>query len=613
MIIENEQLKVTLNKSFSIEDKQNETRWKMCEWVEQLDMSKLSIDKKFDVGEHRLCRFEWKEEADAVRFTFKDKQGAEMGQCLCSISLDRNVLSFEILEYQGEFSALGFPPPMEQDDALLLPMQMGSILKSPRERYMHCFHNVGLSMRWFGGTQGDNTYLAILETPANAAVWSSGEELSATPIWEPSMEKWHYPRKISYRFMQGSFVQASRAFREYASEQGFMRTLKDKCADNQLMDKMGGLRMIKVRLLDHQCKQYMELLPEWAVPGGHKLWNTFEDVSKMCGDLQSLGVKNAAIILTGWTNRGYDNLNPDILPPSEELGGSAGLKKLINEAPYLIGLHDNYTDIYEDAPSFPHGARLDKDGNLSKGGVWDGGQAYNVCCKEGLKYCQRNMQDIKEFNPKAMFIDVLGAGAPMECFHPDHMADNREDIEYRMKFAEYLHSLGLMVGFEVGQDWALSHAHYFEGIMGESYIPFQEDKFKESVPLFNLAFHDCVLSYRYQMRTYAQDYIYYRKQNEDCYQDWRENMLWDILYGNPTNWTFKDEYPDMRERMKDTLIVEELHKQIVFEELTDHVLLSDNGKLRKSTFSNGTEIIVNFNKEPVTIQGQTIPGMGYVL
>ncbi|MFC1671744.1 DUF5696 domain-containing protein [Planctomycetota bacterium] len=611
MILENDYLKVELDKSFTIRDKRNDVVWNMAETAEQLDIAKLTIDIKAAVQGHIPCAFTWEETntTDTLRVTLRNPNGKEMGTCRCGVELVDDAVRFTIVDYKGEFSNLGFPPPLEQD-ALLIPMQNGTILREPRERYIKCFHNIGLSMRWFGGLKGDSAYLAIFETPWNATLWSSGEKLEATPTWELSKDEWSYPRTITYRFMKGGPTEVCKTYRTWAEGRDLVKTLRDKAADNPLVEKMAGLRMIKIRLLDHQCEEYMKNLPEWSVPGGHKVWSTFDDALQMANDIKDLGVKNAAIVLTGWTIRGYDNLHPDILPPCEEIGGSDGLHKLIKESPFPVGLHDNYTDIYADAPSFPHGIRILADGTRSGGNVWDGGQAFNVCLKPGLEYCKRNMKDVMKFNPKLMFIDVLGAGAPQECFDPDHPIDNQEDVEYRGKLFQHLMDQGQIVGAEVGQDWAVKHVHYCEGIMGESYIPFHEDRFRESMPLWNLTFHDCVVAYWYQMRTYAQDYIYYRVKPE-CFQDWREKMLWDLVFGNPSNWTFKGEFPDMHQRMKDTLILEESHEKIGFEQMTDHQLLSDDGKIRRSTFSDGTQITVNFNEEPADVDGTTIDAMGY--
>ena len=105
-----------------------------------------------------------------------------------------------------------------------------------------------------------------------------------------------------------------------------------------------------------------------------------------------MGADNLFVIYAGWMMRGYDFLHPDVvsydvtledgmwrdafghpineeavtvnddgitgrvvLPAQPHAGGDQGLQEAANairELGFLFGLHDNYQDIYGDAPSF---------------------------------------------------------------------------------------------------------------------------------------------------------------------------------------------------------------------------------------------------------------------
>ena len=61
------------------------------------------------------------------------------------------------------------------------------------------------------------------------------------------------------------------------------------------------------------------------------------------------------LVLNGWINGGYDNRHPDILPAAPEIGGNEGLaacSRRVKALGWLFGLHDNYQDMYRDAPSW---------------------------------------------------------------------------------------------------------------------------------------------------------------------------------------------------------------------------------------------------------------------
>ena len=73
---------------------------------------------------------------------------------------------------------------------------------------------------------------------------------------------------------------------------------------------------------------------------------------------------------------GFDNQYPEILPASPEAGGNEGLAALstqVRDYGWLFGLHDNYQDMYDDAPSFDTKYLMyNKDGRPQTGGVWAG-------------------------------------------------------------------------------------------------------------------------------------------------------------------------------------------------------------------------------------------------
>ena len=76
----------------------------------------------------------------------------------------------------------------------------------------------------------------------------------------------------------------------------------------------------------------------------------------------------------GWIRRGYDNQHPDILPAAPECGGNeafADCARRVRRLGYLFCLHDNYQDMYRDAPSWDENFLMkNPDGSLTRGGHW---------------------------------------------------------------------------------------------------------------------------------------------------------------------------------------------------------------------------------------------------
>ena len=64
---------------------------------------------------------------------------------------------------------------------------------------------------------------------------------------------------------------------------------------------------------------------------------------------------HVAIISHVWQRYGYDVKLPDHLPANPQFGGDEGMiafGRAANECGYVWSLHENYIDLYPDAPSY---------------------------------------------------------------------------------------------------------------------------------------------------------------------------------------------------------------------------------------------------------------------
>ncbi|NQT52144.1 hypothetical protein HQ576_08845, partial [bacterium] len=223
-------------------------------------------------------------------------------------------------------------------------------------------------------------------------------------------------------------------------------------------------------------------------------------------------------VLAGWIHRGYDSQHPDILPAAPECGGSAALAdcaKRVKALGYLFGLHDNYQDMYPDAPSWDERHLMrNRDGSTRKGGTWAGGPCWLINSKMGLELARRpqNLPAVKALcAPTAYFTDTTFAAPLFEDFSAEHPLARQDDMRWKRALADYCVELFGFHGSEMGYEWAVPHSHYFEGILSRR--PFLTTPPEARlIPLFELVYRDCIALYTHQgdrAGTHSAPYILY--------------------------------------------------------------------------------------------------------
>ena len=320
-----------------------------------------------------------------------------------------------------------------EDGYLVVPSNQGVIIPSQFEtgfmRFQHntwfkiadqehtlLFNSGRLNMPWFGAVKRSNgrqlALLAHVETSADAALKvicnkvvptprlarpgdepSQGKRLSTlTPIWRGNLGKLGYARRLRLELIPGgSYVDLAKRYREKVIAGGHFSSLKQKFAENPLMERLIGAPDIKIYIYTNRLDEpYYRAGSQPVLTGYERVHTTFAQVTEMVEDLHSnLKLDRALILLGGWIRAGYDRQHPDVWPPAEKAGGIEGLRQASEAATskgYLFALHDNYQDMYPDAPRYnPKYIMRNRDGSLMRGHVWDGGPCYLIdsaprCC-----------------------------------------------------------------------------------------------------------------------------------------------------------------------------------------------------------------------------------------
>lgn len=235
------------------------------------------------------------------------------------------------------------------------------------------------------------------------------------------------------------------------------------------------------------------------------------------------------------------------------------------------------------------------------------------------------------------FIDVTTAEDLYECYDPAHPLAKTDKRECGVALLGYVRSLGLVTGGEHGIWWAVPQLDYIEGMMsggstswpaGHLIHPKSKDqefstpwggkygKWEEyekwgigqqyRVPLWELVFHDCVVSTWYWGD--SSDFLLDAAPEVTAKKD-----AFNILYGTiPLFWANTD---GAWRRSREVFLRSyrntcKLHEVIAAAEMVSHESLTPDRSVQRTRFSDGTEVVVNFGAQPYAAE---LSGTKYLL
>lgn len=181
----------------------------------------------------------------------------------------------------------------------------------------------------------------------------------------------------------------------------------------------------------------------------------------------------------------------------------------------------------------------------------------------------------------------------------------KEEKQKRIELLKYLYGdLKLITCSENEAHWAIPYIHCFEGISSAGHpVGTPMNGWGIQTTLFNLVFHDAVISTWWIGTSYAQG-------------DRKKKILYDVLCGNSTNWTLntKTYRQNRREFARIVSITSKLQKKVFFDEMTEHEFLTEDYLVQRSKFSGGTEVFVNFrDSDYVTPTGKVVKAKSFLI
>lgn len=568
----------------------------------------------------------------------------------------------------------------------IVPINSGHVVPTSLTSFAPQSPVMSRHMQFIGGT--DNTlgtdptnagaWIGILESHADAsmtiekATVNGADHIGLAPVWNGSNDNashtknlLSYDRVVRYHFFpSGGYVAVTKRYRQYADTKGWLKTLAEKAADNPAVLDLVGAPIIY-------------------------LWGDGHD-GAFPGILKAAGINKALLQLS--TNHTDQNGGfPNSASPGS---GSNWFTTSVRSIP---GFRGGFYDIYESAKSaggsgysgftylWPTDA---KNGNWatvnsSNTKVQTNG-AYDICAEKQVGFAAgtRLPTHVADFHMDAAFFDVLLTKNGVECYDSvnGHFETRTEDLANRAGVLNAAYSYSdaagnppLLTGSEQARDWAAAYQIWGEGVQhlgnydsqgvvsfptvtgdwtGGAYPHVVTDmKVLTSgansqmasllsdgyqVPLWDLVFHDCVISTLHWER--AQNKFLYIWDHADLAAELRgQTALINLCYqgaigtlqGNSSPayvpnstsgpWSMRWQSPNDPNNLVQNRVVQtynnvcQWHGTVGLLEMTDHRWVTADRSVQMTEFSsdgglNGHGIVVNFgNYDTSSSTGAVLP------
>lgn len=511
-----------------------------------------------------------------------------------------NDVHFEFISINDNsmISRVAWPGPFEfasrqSTNYTVIPMRQGVIIPNNWDDkidlvYDGQYYCMGFYMPWWGQIQGSDGYIAIIETPWDAACslqHPPGGPTSINTIWTSSLGSMRYKRKVKYTFLSScDYNTLCKVYRDYIRQQGRLITLREKLIRNPKIGKLIGTYVVH-DFICYYIKPTSIFYKENTPENNYRVVR-FSERANQLKALKAKGVEKVYFHMDGWGRRGYDNLHPDVLPPCEAAGGWEGMCELANTCNclgYLIAIHDEYMDCYTDAESYnPEQSVHNEHGEVPHDCIWFGGEQALLCPEFACRYLMRNLRLLKENGVilDGIYLDIFSAAPLVECFHPEHRVTRYEGVRRRIECFEYCRSQGMLVSSEECADWAIPHLDLVHHAPYPLSPKYDDGKARGiPVPLFNLVYHDCLII-PWNMRD-----GFWGIPKPDS------GFLHGMLNGGIPYLSINADHDEIAK----CKVICDLHERIGMSEMLRHEFVNGDYRIQKTIFADGTQVCVNFD------------------
>ncbi len=393
-------------------------------------------------------------------------------------------------------------------------------------------------------------------------------------------------RRVEFRLLSGDeadYVGMAHAYREYLEDNGQLgRQLPATDHIPLMLSIIGGGNK-----------------PQFG-SNSYEAATTFNEAERIVNGLREAGVANMNVIYQGWQNSGH-TYTDERFPIVTKIGGIQGAKQFVRSMHEqgIKVLFDDYM-AWKEADYSSFYKKTDGIRSIDSTVLSGPGDSFIVNPVKAVREQKRVIDVLKEIGIDGIHYNDGPGSTTFSDYHSKAPLTRRDTVYYYQSLLDYVREQLNVVGVKRGEQYALKHVDFIEGL---PYSSSRDIMIDDTVPVYPIAVHGTVA------------YTTVPGNMRDVYED---EMLKGIEYGAVPS--FKLTYAESRVLKRtdfqnvyssqyaiwEDRIVEDYEK---FDQLAAvyHLKIADHEKLAEgiyaTSYEDGTKVTVNYNTKQFSVEG----------
>ncbi|WP_424768232.1 DUF5696 domain-containing protein [Paenibacillus sp. sgz302251] len=423
---------------------------------------------------------------------------------------------------------------------------------------------------------------------------------------------------------QGNMIKGDRTVRFMLVSEDQANYVGLASAYRDYLTKEKGLKPNPQQEVPFQLRLFGGVLRDEIIGKTFVKMTTFDQAKQMIDAFAAQGIVKMEVTFEGWSGGGQFGNQPNHFPASRKLGGTKGLKELAAYAKskgVALYLSANYVRPYSQSDD----VRASKDAvrgldrNVLRVNNYYLATRFSIFREKFYllkanrvfkRYIQHEVDEFTKAGVAGVHYDYMG-----ELLYSDqdskNLADRSQTAGVWVKAMDLMREKNGKVAVDYGFAYTFGHVDRIDDIpLDSSHFTYES----ETVPFFQIAIHGL---------------IPYTAAPSNLQDDPRIGLLRSLEYGASPSYIMTHEPTNKLKRtMADVLFSTDYSKLMqpsvseykevssILNKVADQPIVNHEQfapRLYKTTYGNGTEIIVNYNDKPADVDGTTVQAYGFTV